>query len=69
MATAHPHLVEPDPFDAEIEAMLRDPELIADLDDQHAKLKRGELKVRSHEEVGQRLRELGVPLPDDSSSE
>jgi hypothetical protein len=68
MATAHPHL-EPDPFDATIDEMLRDPDLIADLDEQHAQLKRGELEVYSHEEVGRRLRERGVPLVDDPSSE
>ena len=68
MATAPPHL-EPDPFDAIIDEMLRDPNLIANLDEQHAQLKRGELKVYSHEEVGRRLRERGVPLLDDPSSE
>jgi hypothetical protein len=50
MAAARPHLA-PDPFDAEIEAMLRDPELIADLDEQRAKLKRGELELHSNDEA------------------
>jgi hypothetical protein len=50
MATAHPHIA-PDPFDEEIEAMLRDPELIADLDEQHTKLKRGELEVHGNDEA------------------
>jgi len=68
MATVHPHL-EPDPFDEEIETMLRDPELIADLDEQRAKLKRGELKLFSHEEVRGRLQGLGVPLLDESAAD
>lgn len=50
MATVHPHL-EPDPFDEKIEEMLRDPELVADLADQRAKLARGELKVHSNNEA------------------
>jgi hypothetical protein len=50
MATTHPHLA-PDPFDSEIEAMLRDPELIADLDEQRAKLERGELELHRNDEA------------------
>ena len=50
MAAADPHLA-PDPFDSEIEAMLRDPELIADLDEQRAKLERRELELHSNDEA------------------
>jgi hypothetical protein len=50
MATVPRHL-EPDPFDEKIEEMLRDPELIADLDNQRAKLARGELKVHGNNEA------------------
>lgn len=50
MATAHPHLA-PDPFDSEVEAMLRDPKLIADLDEQRAKLERRELELHSNDEA------------------
>ena len=57
MATVHPHLA-PDPFDKEIEAMLRDPEVIAELDDLHGKLKRGELKMHSNDEA---RRIVGLP--------
>jgi len=67
MATAHPHL-EPDPFDETIEEMLGDPALLADLDEQHAQLKRGELKLFSHEEVRGRLQALGVPLLDEPAA-
>ena len=67
MAIPHP-LPEPDPFDEVIAAMLRDPELIADLDEQHAKFERGELKLFSNAEVRERLRALDVPLLDEPAA-
>jgi len=60
--------VEPDPFDKVVEEMLRDPVLLAELDEQHAKIDRGEAKLRSNEEVRARLLARGVPLRDDSSA-
>ena len=54
--------LEPDPFDREVEEILRDPEVIADLDEQHASFDRGELTLHSNDEVRERLRGLGVPL-------
>ena len=68
MATAHPHL-EPDPFDDVVNEMLRDPALIANLDEQHAKLQRGELKTYTNDEVRERLKKRGVPLLDDPAAE
>jgi hypothetical protein len=55
-----PHLA-PDPFDELVEARLRDPEVIARLDDLHARYERGELETVSHVEVGRMLRELQAP--------
>lgn len=60
--------LEPDPFDKEVEAILRDPEVIADLDEQHASLERGDLKSYTNDEVRDRLRTLGVPLLDDPNA-
>ena len=57
--------LEPDPFDKDVEQMLRDPVLLAELDEQPAKLDRGELKLYSNDEVRERLRKLGVVLVDD----
>lgn len=57
--------LEPDPFDKEVEVILGDPEVVADLDEQHAKFERGELKLHTNDAVKERLRTLGVPLLDD----
>ena len=62
MATAHP---APDPFDEDLERVLRDPEVIARLDAIAEKRKNGTLVTHSHDEVGRRLRALGVPLLDE----
>jgi hypothetical protein len=45
-ATAHP---APDPFDRELEELLRDPAVIARLDDLHDRFDRGELELHDHE--------------------
>ena len=50
MAIDQPHL-EPDPFDQVVEAMLADPAIRADLDEQHELLRRGELKTHSNNEA------------------
>lgn len=47
---SQPHLA-PDPFDKEVEAMLADPEFIAELDELHQRFDRGELVLHSHEEA------------------
>lgn len=62
---AHPR-VEPDPFDKEVERLLADPAIRADLDAQHAAFERGELTTYSHAEVRERLRKLGVPILDET---
>jgi hypothetical protein len=41
----------PDPFDREIEVMLRDPEVVGELDQLHNRLQRGELEVGSNDEA------------------
>ena len=41
----------PDPFDAEIEALLRDPAFVARLDDVHGRLDRGELELKHDDEA------------------
>lgn len=61
--------LEPDPFDETVEAMLRNPALLADLDEQHAMLDRGELRTFTNDEVRARLERLGVPLLDDPPPE
>jgi hypothetical protein len=48
MATDSP---APDPFDAEIEALLGDPDFVARLDDVHDRLKRGELELHHDDEA------------------
>lgn len=48
VATRH---LAPDPFDKEIEAMLRDPEVVAELDNLHGQLKRGELEMGTNDEA------------------
>jgi hypothetical protein len=60
--------LEPDPFDKVVEELLSDPQLQAELDEQHAKIDRGEAKLYSEDEVATRLRALGVPLPDEDAS-
>jgi hypothetical protein len=50
VASALPHLA-PDPFDGEIEVMLRDPEVVAELEELHEQLRRGDLKVGSNDEA------------------
>lgn len=60
MATAVPHL-EPDPFDKVVEKVLSDPVLLAELDQQHAAIDRGEAKLHSHDEA---RRIVGLPPQD-----
>lgn len=48
MATAHP---APDPFDTEIDALLRDPAFVAHLDDMHSRLDRGEVELHHDDEA------------------
>lgn len=57
--------LEPDPFDKVVENVLQDPQLLAELDEQHAQFERGELKLHGDEEVRTRLRARGVSLLDD----
>ena len=61
MAIADPH-VEPDPFDKVVDEMLRDPVLLAELDEQHARIDRGEATLHSNDEA---RRIVGLP-PQDS---
>jgi len=54
MATAHP---APDPFDAEIDALLRDRAFVAHLDDMHSRLDRGELELH-HDDDARKIVDL-----------
>ncbi len=60
--------LEPDPFDKVVDELLSDPQLQAELDEQHAKIDRGEARLYTQDEVEARLRALGVPLPDEDAS-
>lgn len=62
MATAHP---APDPFDEQVSALLRDPAVVAHLDDLRERRERGSLVTHADAEVRDRLRARGVPLPDE----
>lgn len=62
MATAFP---APDPFDDQVAALLRDPSVIAHLDDLRERRESGTLVTHSDAEVRERLRARGVPLPDE----
>jgi hypothetical protein len=62
MATAHP---APDPFDDEITALLRDPSVIAHLDDLRDRREQGTLVTHSDAEVRERLRSRGLPIPNE----
>ena len=66
MATNHP---APDPFDEDLDRVLSDPAVIARLDAIAEKRKNGTLVTHSHEEVGKRLKGLGVPLLDEPDSD
>ena len=62
MAAVNPHL-EPDPFDKEIEAMLRDPAVVARLDAIAEKRRNGTLLTHSNNEA---RRIVGLePEPDE----
>lgn len=60
--------LEPDPFDKVVDELLSDPQLQAELDEQHAKIDRGEARLYTQDEVEARLRALGVLLPDEDAS-
>jgi len=62
MATAYP---APDPFDEDLERVLRDPEVIARLAAIAEQRQNGTLVTHSHDEVGRRLKALGVPVLDE----
>lgn len=67
MASTNP-VLEPDPFDEDVDRVLRDPAVRARLDAIEKRRQEGTLVTHSHEEVGERLVKLGVPLLDETVS-
>jgi len=54
----------PDPFDAEVERVLADPDFKAEMAARRAREERGEAVIYDDAEVRKRLRDRGVPLLD-----
>ena len=63
-----PLIFEPDPLDRVVEGLLRDPQIRANLDEQHAQFERGELTVHTTKEVRQRLRKKGASHLDEPTT-